>query len=247
MRNGSLIHVVITLLLIGAAFWIGRATASPPIIAPPTIAAGDPKAAESAVPPPAVVAEPPRRALAEEAPADLKALIADLEARLGHTLQLEGAVDASLQAQLQQAADSFASGNDGGHAVATPATISAIETALAPTAKAYADAVELVNATRSAIVDRLIAEGRYEVVGAGGKATGYAQGALVNAMRGLPDGRVANVVVKKGEAPELEDAMRLMFGISFERRALAMELLQDQFSPSASRDAAAPTGSQGGK
>ncbi len=139
------------------------------------------------------------------------------------------AIDPALDSKLQAAARSFAAGNDGGLPLADEATRAAIAAALAPTDASYADAMELVKAERLAVVERYVAAGDYELIAAGGTLVPEpVHGAILTTHKGLGDGKVASILVRKGAAPALEDALDLSRRILNERTATALELLRRQ-------------------
>ncbi|MBM4015987.1 MAG: hypothetical protein FJ293_13620 [Planctomycetes bacterium] len=145
------------------------------------------------------------------------------------------AIDPTLDGKLQAAARSFASGNDGGVPLADAATLAAITAALAPTDASYADAMELIKAERSAVIERCIVEGRYTLLTAGATIEPPStRGAVLATHKGLGDGKIASIVVKRGEAPALEEALGLSRRILDERTATALDLLRRQYRSSPS-------------
>jgi hypothetical protein len=121
-----------------------------------------------------------------------------------------------------------------------PALRQAIDEVLARTKQEYDDSLQLVSTTRTAVLDRRVAEGRYQKLDkSNGAGPPQRQGAIVNGIRLLPDGTAIHLVVEPGEAPELEEAISLLFQVQKERaNAVAAVIQRAHATPAA--DAAAP-------
>jgi hypothetical protein len=203
-----------------AAWWLGRQS-----VAPTELVLDRPHRAAAAWP---EGADLPLAAVVEEVPAVPKVAPAGIDP----TPAALGVIDAELDRRLQSAARSFAARNDGGLPLADEATRAAIAEALAPSDQSYSDAMALVKAEQTAVIDRRIEEGRYDLIGVPGVAPpAPVRGALLTAHRGLSEGKVASVVVKKGESLALEDALDLSRRILNERTVAALELLRRQHTP----------------
>jgi len=118
-----------------------------------------------------------------------------------------------------------------------PALRQAIDEVLARTKQEYDDSLKLVSTTRTAVLDRRVAEGRYQKLEKGSGVTPpQHQGAIVNGIRVLPDGTPIHLVVEPGESPELEEAISLLFQVQKERAhavAAAMQRAQAVPAPAA--------------
>jgi len=117
----------------------------------------------------------------------------------------------------------------------------AIDEVLARTKQEYDDSLKLVSATRTAVLDRRVAEGRYEKLDkSNGVNPPQRQGAIVNGIRVLADGTPIHLVVEPGEAPELEEAITLLFQVQKERAHAVAAVIQRAHATPAADPAATP-------
>jgi hypothetical protein len=124
-----------------------------------------------------------------------------------------------------------------------PALRQAIDEVLERTKQEYDDSMQLVTSTRTAVLDRRVAEGRYQKIEKGsGVGPPQRHGAIVNGIRILPDGTAIHLVVEPGEAPELEEAITLLFQVQKERAHAVAAVISRAHAVPATAPVPAPRG-----
>ena len=191
----------------------------------------DDTATSAATPPP--VDSAPTAIRTEPSPAEPgEAASNPVEALLNAAASDSAAVEKSHEQKLKQASRALASGYEPNPALIDAEARAAVAEALKSTDQQYADASALVVSTRTALLDRFVAEGRYLAEDALTPESELAtKSAFVNATRVLSNGKRINILVKRGEGPELEEAVQLHRKILLERDTVALDILKQKYPP----------------